>query len=367
MGNIFNKDPNQLDFKGIHTENFSDNIPYLNKLQKESTLLANQISNSTSSNNSVNNRKMYEMFNKKEENDDFSDTSSLIENSNADSATSAPNTEIKHLLNNLQKGGYLNNTDDETSALETEIKQLQRGGNLNTDSATSAPNTEIKHLFNNLQQGGNLSNEQVNFINNSVMQDLLTETFKNQTGGNLQKSFLNEEMLRNLMTETNEQSGGFFWNKKKDSNETFINEDTFKKLINNNNQNDTSEVNTEFNNYMNNAVTELTSVLENNTQKGGGDNEIQSESEDKSSSDSSGSDMSKSPLEEEIKSSIEMISPSNEESPNNMSMGRNNYDSSSAHSNEIDSNSNMSSTITESNKYLSDSINTSDINMISVE
>ena len=49
--------------------------------------------------------------------------------------------------------------------------------------------------------------------------------------------------------------------------------------------------------------------------------------------------------------------------------GRNDYESSSAHSNEIDSsNSNISTTVSENNdRYLSDSINTSDINMISVE
>ena len=51
-------------------------------------------------------------------------------------------------------------------------------------------------------------------------------------------------MIKNLLTETNEQTGGFFWNKTP-QNETFINEETFKNLVENNNDpNATSEINT---------------------------------------------------------------------------------------------------------------------------
>ena len=35
MGNAFARDPNELNFKGIHTENFNSEIPYLNKLQND--------------------------------------------------------------------------------------------------------------------------------------------------------------------------------------------------------------------------------------------------------------------------------------------------------------------------------------------
>lgn len=328
MGNTFAKDPNQLDFKGIRTENFSDEIPYLNKLQIDSNRLANEISNSNSSDNTINNREMYNMFNQQETDNDYSDTSTLISNGNVDSVTSAANTEIKELLNKIQKGG----------SLESDV-----------------------------------NNEPVNLVDNSIILQLLTETSKNQVGGNSQHTFLNEEMLSNLMTESNKQTGGFFWNKKKnESNETFINQETFKNLMENNDPNATSEVNTEFNNYMNNAITELTSALENNTQKGG--NGMSSSEEDSSSSDSPEKSAvqsimdSPSQVESETMEAVE-IAAGKKSDENMMSTGRNDYESSSAHSNEIDSNnSNASTTISANNdKYLSDSINTSDINMISVE
>ena len=113
-------------------------------------------------------------------------------------------------------------------------------------------------------------------------------------------------------------------------------------------------------------------------QKGGDGDKMQpNDPSSESSSDSSGSsNMFNTPLEKEMKQSSEEMNQSPEDqSPEemkqpfkNMSNGRNNYVSSSAHSNEINSNSNMSSTISDNNnRYLSDSINTSDINMISVE
>lgn len=316
MGNIFGKDPNQLDFRGIHTENFDSEIPYLNKLQTDSRRLAENLMNQ----NNINNREMYNMFNAQESDNNFSDTSPLVETDVVNSATSAPNSEIRELLSKIQKGGSL------------------------------------EQFVNN--------NDPVDFISNDVIQQLLTETSRNQRGGNLNQEFINEDILKNLLTETNEQTGGFFWSKKTTpQNETFINEETFKSLMENNTDpNATSENNTEFNNYLNNAVTELTSALEGNSQKGGGD-EMSSE-EDSSSSESP----SKPPVNDSP-SEMEIVSKSNEDE---MSMGRNTYSSSSAHTNEIDSNnsnaSSASSTVSGGNdRYLSDSINTSDINMISVE
>jgi len=325
MGNIFGKDPDQLDFKGIHTENFNSEIPYLNKLQNDSTRLANNLTKHLNNSNTINNREMYNTFNAQESENDFSDTSPLINTDVNNSATSAPNSEIRQLLSKIQKGGSIEQNN----------------------------------------------NEPVDFISNDLIQQLLTETSKNQTGGNLNEMFLNEDMLRNLMTESNEQSGGFFWNKKSTpQNETFINEETFKSLMENNTDPDaTSEINTEFNQYMNNAVTELTSALEGNSQKGGD----MKESEDSSSSESptKPSTQAPSPVEEAMEEAVKVAAGKSDESSQSglMSMGRNTYSSSSAHTNEIDSNnSNMSSTVSTGNdKYLSDSINTSDINMISVE
>lgn len=325
MGNILGRDPNQLDFKGIHTENFNSEIPYLNKLQTDSVRLANNLTKNLNDSNTINNREMYNAFNAQESENNFSDTSPLVDTDMNNSATSAANSEIKQLLSKIQKGGF----------------------------------TEQNN------------NEPVNFINTDLIQQLLTETSKNQRGGNLNEQFINEDMLRNLMTESNEQSGGFLWNKKSTpQNETFINEETFKSLMENNNDpNATSENNTEFNQYMNNAITELTSALDGNSQKGGDGNMMSSESEDSSSSDSptKSSTQAPSPVEEAIMKAVEVAA--DKSSDNMMSMGRNTYSSSSAHTNEIDSNnSNASSTVSGNNdKYLSDSINTSDINMISVE
>ena len=328
MGNIFGRDQNQLDFRGIHTEQFSDNIPYLSKLQKDSQLLANNVS---TNNDAVSNRKMYDMFNAQNSELNFSDTSPLGVTQGNDSATSAVNTEIAELLNKIQKGGLINT---------------------------------------NNQTGGNV--EPTQFINEDLLKNLLTET--NQTGGNLMTQFVNEDMLKNLMTETN-QTGGFFWNKEEPANETFINEETFKSLMQNSspvNDNATSANNTEMNEYMKNAITELTSTIEGNNKQVGGAEDTSSEEEqsgkkeqdDSSSSSEDGPAVREKSLEEAVEDAVGGMKPME-----GHSTGRSNYESSSAHSDAIDShNSNMSSTLSAANdKYLSDSINTSDINMISVE
>ena len=340
MGNIFGRDQNQLDFRGIHTEQYSDNIPYLNKLQKDSQLLANNIS---TNNDTVSNRKMYDMFNAQNSELNFSDTSPLGETQGNDSATSAVNTEIAELLNKIQKSGSLNT---------------------------------------NNQTGGNV--EPTQFINEDLLKNLLTET--NQTGGNLMTKFVDEEMLKNLMTETN-QSGGFFWNKKEPANETFINEETFKSLMQNSspvNDNATSANNTEMNEYMKNAITELTSTIEGNNKQVGGDMETSSEEEHSEEQSEEQSKNKPEEMDKEDSSSSSEGGPVAGTEPSEVveemarkmeeqSTGRSNYESSSAHSDAIDShNSNMSSTVSgtysgANDKYLSDSINTSDINMISVE
>jgi hypothetical protein len=320
MGNIFGRDPNTLNFNGARTENYSDNIPYLNKLQTDSRMLANNLQNN---NDVVENRKMYDMFTAQQSDNNFSDTSPLVDTNGMNaSATSAVNSEIQQLLNKIQKGGSI-------------VQDLR--------------------------------NEPVNFVNTDIIQQLLTETSQNQTGGNINNQFVNEEMLRNLMTETNEQSGGFFWNKKKQQNETFINEETFKSLMSNADTNTTSDINTEMQKYMDNAITELTSALEGN-QKGGA---MDSEEESSSSSDSEDKPFkSGSEVEDAVMEAVEEAASGNSSghSPE-MSQGRHIYSSSSAHSNGINSNdSHNSSTVSANNdRYLSDSINTSDINMISVE
>lgn len=325
MGNIFGRDPNTLNFNGARTENYSDNIPYLNKLQTDSRMLANNLQNN---NDVVENRKMYDMFTAQQSDNNFSDTSPLVDTNDINaSATSAANSEIQQLLNKIQKGGSI-------------VQELR--------------------------------NEPVNFVNTDIIQQLLTETSQNQTGGNVNNQFVNEEMLRNLMTETNEQSGGFFWNKKKQQNETFINEETFKSLMSNADTNATSDINTEMQKYMDNAITELTSALEGN-QKGGADG-MESEEESSSSDSEEKPVKSGSEVEDAVMEAVEEAASGNspDNSPDNspeMSQGRHIYSSSSAHSNGINSNdSHNSSTVSANNdKYLSDSINTSDINMISVE
>jgi hypothetical protein len=276
---------------------------------------------------------MYDMFNAQNSELNFSDTSPLGDTQGNDSATSAVNTEIAELLNKIQKGGSLNT---------------------------------------NNQTGGNV--EPTQFVNEDLLKNLLTET--NQTGGNLMTQFLNEDMLKNLMTETN-QSGGFFWNKKEPANETFINEETFKSLMQNSspvNDNATSANNTEMNEYMKNAITELTSTIGGNNKQVGGDmhtsseEEMEMEEKDSSSSSENKKKVNSESLEESVEEAMEEMG--SEMAHMN---GRSNYESSSAHSDAIDShNSNMSSTVSgtysgANDKYLSDSINTSDINMISVE
>jgi len=337
MGNQFAraKDPNQLDFKGIYTENFNSEIPYLNKLQNESSILANNLTKNLNNLNRINNKKMYNAFNAQESDNNFSDTSSFYDTDNINnSATSAPNSEIKQMLNKIQKGGSFNYIDsvdfinnDNIEQLLTETSKNQSGGGLDTL-----------------------------FLNEDMLKNLMTKE-NQQTGGNSNTSFLNENMLKELITESNQQSGGFFWNKKKTSkNETFINEETFNKLMTNNIEpNATSEIDTDFNNYMNNAVSELTSVLEDKLQKGGGTSSSISQISD---------DSENTPT---IKDSEQTSNTESKHKSHLMTNhDKNTYSSSSAHTNEIDSN--MSSTASEVNdKYLSDSINTSDINMISVE
>ena len=287
------KDQFVNDFNNLNTENYSDSNPrYFNKIQKESAILAEKL-------NKYNElkKKYNEKFSKKSESFEFSDT----------------------------------------SPLETAGKP--------SNSNTSELNTEIKNAVNN-QTGG---------FNNIVLD--VNSLEKNQTGGG-NHVFINADMIKDLMTETN-QTGGFFFSKKKNKNsETFISKEMMENVLSNsapseqknmnNGINDTSEVNSELNEYIKNAVSELTSTLENN-QAGG----ALSSSEELNS-------------ESENSDSIIRIKKDTSSTVSNHS--GNSYISSSAGSDEINSNTNLSSTISVGNdKYLSDSINTSDINMISVD
>ena len=107
MGNIFGKDPNTLNFKGIHTEQFSDNIPYLEKLQANSQKLA-ELSNNE--NNETQNKLMYEMFKNQNNNSDnliYSDTSPLLTEGDINSNTSEITTEIRKILNKITGEKYI--------------------------------------------------------------------------------------------------------------------------------------------------------------------------------------------------------------------------------------------------------------------
>ena len=277
MGNLTSRNKDELNFNKFKTENYSPTIPYANKLSNQSKILAERLV----SNQQVENKNLYKLFNETKEND-------------------------------------MNLSD--TSPLENVMGVK--------DTATSELQTEVKNMINEQSGGG----------------DIFVAPQSNDV-------FLNEELINKLLTENSkalakdEQSGGFFWSKKKNT-ETFISKDQMKQLFDNPEttenvtqnktqklDSDTSENNTELNEYINNAVSELTSALEN--QKGGG----------------------------KVVSSDSISSISIKNASNNNS---DTYISSSAHTDGV--NTANSTTISAGNeKYLSDSINTSDINMISVE
>lgn len=277
MGNFTSRNKDELNFNKLNTENYSATIPYADKLSRQSKILAERLV----SNQQTENKNLYKLFNQSKENDmNFSDTSPL----------------------------------ENVSSIK--------------DTATSAIQTEVKNMINEQSGGG----------------DIFVAPQSNDI-------FLNEELINKLLTENSrelangEQSGGFFWNKKKNT-ETFISKDQMKQLFENPattenaTQNKTqkldsatSENNTELNEYINNAVSELTSALEN--QKGGG----------------------KTVTSDSISSiTIKNGSENNSES----------YVSSTAHTDGVNT-ANSTTISAGSEKYLSDSINTSDINMISVE
>ena len=325
MGNSLFKDENKLDFKNVHTEQFSDNIPYLQKLQNDAKL-SNELFNKLNVEaNTQENRQMYDMFTNQDNDVVFSDTSPLLsEEGLNNSATSVANSEINKLLSKIQKGG-------------------------GEEPVENVP----------------VENTPGEYINADLFEQIFTEM--EQKGGNLPIQYVNEDVMEQLITETG-QTGGFFWNKKQPepvaepvapqavqapSNDTFINRETLEKLVENKfDVNETSANDTEMNQYMANAITELTSTLERNqTQQQGGNL-------------STSSELSES--EEVVRKSSRKAS---RKSLKTSSHTGNNYESSSAHSDGVDSNNTMGSSTVSVNedKYLSDSINTSDINMISVE
>jgi hypothetical protein len=306
MGNIFGKDENHLSMRGLRrTDQYSENIPYLNKIQQDSRDLAEQLNISTQ------NKNIYNLFNNNQ-NENNSETSPFI-----------------------------------SSEMYNDI--------LNNASATSEANTELR-----------------------------------------------------------EQIGGLFMQSNPENNyDTILRPEMFEKLLYQD-PNATSELNTEIKNYMMNAATELTSVFNNKTdipqyggpQYGGNVDEFISDLEVTSSSETKIieneipdttptetrklrkklegelKDIEKKEEEEEEEEEDEKKKKKEEKDTNmdttdtneskeservsEMSVGS--YKSSSAHSNEIDSNNiTISDTTSVNDKYLSESINTSDINMISVE
>lgn len=343
MGNSLFKDENKLDFRNVHTEQFSDNIPYLQKLQNDAKL-SNELFNKLNvEGNTQENRQMYDMFTNQDNDAVFSDTSPLLsEEGLNNSATSVANSEINQLLSKIQKGGGEEIAPFENAPVENTLGE---------------------------------------YINADLFEQIFTEM--EQKGGNLPVQYVNEDIMAELITETG-QTGGFFWNKKQpepvaqpavqeqpaapaapSSNDTFINRETLEKLVENKfDVNETSANDTEMNQYMANAITELTSTLERNqTQQQGGN---LSTSSDLSESEEV---VRKSSRKSSKKSSRKSSRKTSRKSLKTSSHTGNNYESSSAHSDGVDSNNTMGSSTVSVNedKYLSDSINTSDINMISVE
>ena len=84
----------------------------MNKLQNDSVRLANNLSKNLNNSNVINNREMYNAFNAQESENNFSDTSPLVDTDVNISATS-PNSEIRQLLNKIQKGGSFEQNNNE--------------------------------------------------------------------------------------------------------------------------------------------------------------------------------------------------------------------------------------------------------------
>lgn len=321
MGNLFGKNEDYLNYNQFKKLEYSENIPYLTKIQNQSLNLASKLKENNKNFLESDNYNMYKLF---QQNDNLSDTSVFLSS---------------ELYKNLSEG--------ETSALNTEINNFlqQNGGTADIDTFTH----KMFKKYNNLKQNG---------------------------GSNI---------------------------------DTFITPEMFKKYNNKNlNNNNTSEIDTELNNYINNNITELTSTV-NNNQKGGKMNDESSSSSKFMSDDKLSEDVSET-IEQMIKKVNKFddaIMDAMSDTPvDNMDtvtsvLGRNDdYVSSSAHTNGVSSNnkeeyddnsynslssslnssmnsyissvsslnkSNKSDKSDKSKKYLTESINTSDINMISVE
>lgn len=339
MGNIFGKDPNTLNFKGIHTEQFSDNIPYLERLQVSSEKLA-ELSNNQ--NNESQNKLMYEMFNDQNNSSDnliFSDTSPLLTEGDINSNTSEITTEISKILNKIN----VNNTGG--------VEDQSGGG---SEIFINDPNATFER---------NIFEDNTQFVNQQMFQNMFTES--GQTGGG-DVNFIDDGMLKSLFTESYlNQKGGNGNNVENQQSETFINQQTYNMMNKKELGNETSVNNTEFNDYMKNAITELTSTLEgyNNDQKGG---DMDSSEMFDNSSTVTDNNSPNQPVEDEEEGS-EQGSEVSQSLNNADAIG--NLESSSAHTDGVDSDAltTMSDNSEANEKYLSDSINTSDINMISVE
>lgn len=346
MGNIFGRDENSLSFKGIRTENFSENIPYLQKLEQQSKMLADRINNAQNFQESEN-KDMYKLFEQSNgiDGNNLSDTSPFL-NSEAyknivDQATSENNTEIKQFLQQVQSGGSndLFITPEMFKSMNLDI------------NATSANNTEMNNYLanalseltsvtaQNVQAGGANYNEifmspapVYNGAINQYNEIGITSTLKladTQVGGDMEGMPREDDSSSSSSSENKSLSYDMQEDMDHDREKSQL-EDLEEKIME---AMDESEVNSqsEMEKTISEMIDEELNMNTESSMSGGSQDGSQSASEVRASNHSG-------------------------------------YTSSSAHSDGIESNTHVSSTVSVGNdKYLSESINTSDINMISVE
>jgi hypothetical protein len=332
MGNIFGRDENSLSFKGIRTENFSENIPYLQKLEQQSKMLADRINTSQNFQQSEN-KDLYHLFYKSNgvNSNNLSDTSPLI-NSEAyknivDQATSENNTELQQFLRQIQSGG----SNDLFITPE-----MFRGYN---ENATSANNTEINNYLAN------------------ALSELTSVTAQNGGGqNNYNEIFMSPAPLYNGIVNQNNDIGITSTLKLADTQVGGDMNDILREDDSSSSSSENKSLSYDIQEDMDhNREKSKLEDLEEKIMEAMDESEVNAQSE----MDKTISEM----IDEELNMNTESSMSGGSESANH-----NNYTSSSAHSDGIKSNTHISSTVNIGNdKYLSESINTSDINMISVE
>jgi hypothetical protein len=336
MGNLFGKDENSLSFRGIHTENFSENIPYLEKLEQQSKMLAERIKTAQNFQESEN-KDMYKLFEQSKglNSENLSDTSPFI------------NTD-----------GYKSIIDNVTSENNTEIKQFlqkQTGGNFDTFITPE--------MFNgvNNTEGTSVNNTEFNNYLANAMSELTSATERTvvQNGG-YNEIFMSPQPIYNgIVNQNNDigitstlkmnytQQGGDMEGMPRDDSSSSSSSSENKSLsydIQEDMDHDKEKNNLE--------------DLEEKIMEAMDESELNAQSD----MDKTVSEM----IDEELNMNTQSSLSGGSKTVSRMQSER--YTSSSAHSDGIESNTNVSSTISVGNdKYLSESINTSDINMISVE